>query len=322
MGPVMCEITCQSAKTAAYLEQHVPNATLKSFVVQSKEDYDLLYKSVRQGLGVPINISLVNRINPTVRAYSDHKMQTLRNEHGVLGYMDETFTAPDLIVQALKNASSIDKVLIGTEKTQQSLDNRDLLNYLSQPERGDKLMSCCIFSSDGAKSYKYTSTISSYSGKPSTRVDDIRPAKFLAPGVSDDAKERVQQEFDVIDKRRKDILPEVEACKKKLADIQRQAQETREKMKNAKEQVKELERQRLRLSNAESKLEAAEAELAVDDLEEKNQRVASLNKRIHHSMLALEAHGESYKKMMNATIQHTGARLNKEIAAVEESKHS
>lgn len=318
MGPVMCEITSRSQLTAAYLEQHVANATLKSFIVQCKEDYDLLYKSVREGLGVPINISLIDRVRPIQRMYSESKMSTLKKEHGVIGYLDETFTAPDLIVQALRNSSSIDKVLVGTEQTQTSLDSRDLLKYLSQPEDGSRqLKSSCIFSSDGVKSYKYTSSISKYSGKPSVRVDDIKPAKFLASGVSDEAKDQAQADFDSIKQKRGEIQPRIVSAKTTVHEIQQEAQQTREKMKAARENIKKLERQRMKLTNAERKLKEAEADLSVDDQQEKDKKIQSLNSRIHHSMQALEAHGNAYKKMMEATILHSGSRLNKEAAAVE-----
>lgn len=319
VGPVMCEIATKSEREAAYLEQHVPNSTLKSFIVQCKEDYDYLYRNVRGELKVPINVLLVKDILPIKRMYSEQKMEILKREHGVTGYMDETFMAPDLVMEALKMSARIDGVLIGTERTQQSLDNKDLLNYLSQTEDGSgKLQNCCIFSSDGAKSYKYTSMVSKYSKKSSVRVDDIRPAKFLAPGVSDEAKDKVQAEFDALRTRRDAAQAAVEEASGKQAEVQAQAQESRAKQKAAREAVENLQRMINKLRNAEAKLKDAEAELSVGDEQEKAHKVAQLEKRIHHSLLALMEHSESYFKMMTHTATLSKARLSREAASQEE----
>jgi chromosome segregation ATPase len=50
-GPIVCEVTTNSQVAATFLEQHVPNVILKAFVVECRDDFDLLYKLVRQGLG-------------------------------------------------------------------------------------------------------------------------------------------------------------------------------------------------------------------------------------------------------------------------------
>jgi chromosome segregation ATPase len=321
IGPIVCEITPKSRNTAAYLEQHVPNSTLKSFVVQCKEDYDLLYQSVRQGLKVPINIIVVKDIPPPKpRQYSEQKMQVLKRDHGVIGYCDESFTAPDIVVQALKATSAIDKVLVGTEKTQQSLDNNNLLDYLAEPENGGGLQSCCIFASEGDRSFKYTSTISKYSGKPSLRVDEVRPAKWLAPGVSDEEKGKVEQELNELDQRKEKAQTAVQDANNKVAEIQQQAQSIMTKLKTAKANVGDLQKLINKLRNAEHKLKEAEKEVATDDEDEKKQKIGQLNKRIRHSLLALDAQAESYKKMMIATVKISGARLNREVVVVEERK--
>lgn len=316
VGPIMCEITSRSQETAAYLEQHVANATLKSFIVQCKEDYELLYRSVRERLGIPINISLIDRITPIQRMYSDQKYDTLKREHGVLGYLDETFTAPDVVVQALRNSSSIEKVLVGGKSTQKSVDDKGLLEYLAQPEDGtNQLKASCIFTTgDGHMAQKYTSGVSRYSQKKTMKVDYVKPAKWLAPGVSDEAKDQAKELFETLNKKFHEIRPQLEQAEANLAEIQRSAQQLREEAKTAREKLKNLERQRLKLSNAERKLKEAEDDLSVDDQEEKNRLTQNLNRRIHHSMQALEAHGESHKKMMRAAVQYAGARLNTEVA--------
>ena len=237
--------------------------------------------------------------------------------------MDETFTAPQIVVEALKNAAQIHKVLIGTEQTQKSLDDRNLLQFLVDPEAefgNGRPQSCCIFSTDGQKSFKYTSVISKYSGKPSVRVDDIRPAKFLAPGVSEESKQRVQEELKVITERQREIQPAIEEAHRKKAEIEKEAQECREKFKNARDNVANLQKMINKKKNMEAKIRDNEKDLAVSNEEEKEQKAAELNRRIRYSLQALDAHSDSYKNMMKATIKYSGTRLNKEVATVLERK--
>lgn len=49
-GPIVCEVTTKSQNAAAFLEQHVSKSVFKSFVVECREDFDLLYRKVRQEL--------------------------------------------------------------------------------------------------------------------------------------------------------------------------------------------------------------------------------------------------------------------------------
>ena len=320
-GPVVCEVTPKDANTAAYLEMHVPNAALKSFVVQCKEDYDLLYRSIREELGIPINVTVIESIKQEKRLYSDQKMDVLKRDHGVLGYMDETIDAPPLIVEALKNAGQIHKVLIGGEKTQDSLDSKGLLDYLGQQEDGQtSLISSCIFSTKGGQGFKYQTVISKYSGKGSTRVDSVRPAKWLAPGVSDQEKEKLQAELAEIAKRRDDAAPEVDDAKRNLEETQLKAQTAAAKLKDAKENLLTLSKLTNRMDTTEAKLQEAQKDLQVDGEVEKKRCIEEIGNRIHGLLQALEKHSECYKMTMKATIKATGIRLNLEVAKAMETR--
>ncbi len=138
------------------LEQHVRNAVLNSFVVECMEDYRLLYREVREKNKIPVNIQVVHngKLDPIKRRYSEHKMEVLRREHGVQGYLDEVFNAPDPIMQALINTSNIQSVLIGNDKTTDSLNRRKLMDYLNQRENGQGLQASCIFAQDGHQTFK------------------------------------------------------------------------------------------------------------------------------------------------------------------------
>ncbi|KAG7374323.1 chromosome segretation protein [Nitzschia inconspicua] len=320
IGPIACEVTPKSNNSAAYLEQHVPNAVLKSFIVQDKSDYDLLYKKVRVEMSIPINIITIDRIEPPKpRMYSDEILTILKRDHGVIGYLDESLDAPEVVVEALKSSASIDKVLVGNERTQGSMDNKNLAGFLSQPlNEGGRLRGYCIFTSQGGRSFKYTSQISNYSGKPSLRVDEIRAAQWLTRGSSEEAKLSVER--DLKEKRRQieEIVPRLERTKGELEQVRLTSQEAQARLKDAHAFRVDAQKIINKLNASQRKLEAMEEELAKDDAEEKRTKVDQLNQRIHHSLKALKAHSDSYKLMLKATIETSGARLQVEAATIEE----
>lgn len=102
--PKAAEVQPQNTNSAAYLEQHVSRATWLAFVVECKEDYNLLYREIREKRNIPINIITVanGKLQANKRLYSDEMMELLRKEHGFECYLDETFTAPEAIMAALQ----------------------------------------------------------------------------------------------------------------------------------------------------------------------------------------------------------------------------
>jgi hypothetical protein len=152
-GPIVCEVVTNDFDASNYLEQHVKNTVLKSFVVECREDMNLLYREIRQKRGWRINIQVVNQgtLDPVRRMYSEEKMNTLKNTHGILGYLDELFEASPAILQALRNTSNVQSVLVGGARTKM---NDNLLAYLSQRENDSGKQAFCIFVKDSGKTYK------------------------------------------------------------------------------------------------------------------------------------------------------------------------
>ena len=322
-GPIACEVVMKSANASAYLEQHVPSFALKSFVVECVEDYDLLYREVRQNLRIPVNILTVKQgvLEPTTRVYSDQKYHVLRTEHGVVGYMDESFTAPDPIMQALRNSAKVDKVLIGGETTQESLDNRGLLDYLSQPEnRSQKLMSACIFSSQRDRSFKYTSQVSRYSGKPSVRVDEITPARILAAGVNPAAKLRVEKDLEELAHQQGEIKNRYLAAEQEVAQCSRDIQESKERHAKARNALSAHVHLRTKIVNARRKLAGFEKAAAADNTDEKNRMIRQLKSRVSQCVIALEAQLGCHRQLMKSTFKRAGMKLTEEGLVLAERK--
>ena len=321
IGPIACEITPQTNNAAAYIEQHLPNAVLKSFVVQDKKDYDLLFQKVRQELKIPINIALTEQIKPQKpRIYSNAKLKILREQHGVLGYLDESYTAPDVVCETLR-AYGVEKVLVGNDQTQKSIDDKALLQYLSEPEDGSgNLKGYCIFASQGNHSIKYTAQISSYSRKAQFRPDDVKPARWLAPGVPEEEKSRVQKELEDLEQQYEQFGPQTHAAQQKVSEFQEQATRSSQRLRLAQENVKTVRQLTTKLKSAERKLKDSEEALATDDDQEKQRKIAQLKKQINASLNALEEQAQCYKKMMQTTVRCSGMRLNCEVLKAEEER--
>jgi structural maintenance of chromosomes protein 5 len=152
-GPIVCEVATKDNDAADFLEQHVKNAVLKSFVVECKEDYNLLYREVREKRKMRINIQLVEqgKLAPVNRFYSESMMRSLKADHGVHGYLDECFDAPDAVMQALRSTSNVHSVLVGSAKTGESIYKRNLGDLLSKRDDGSLRAYCVFYPYQGRK---------------------------------------------------------------------------------------------------------------------------------------------------------------------------
>jgi structural maintenance of chromosomes protein 5 len=317
-GPIVCEVTLKSNNAAAYLEQHVPNSTLKSFVVECKADYDLLYQKVRRDQGLPINILTVENgiLKPVRRMYSEQKMNVLKKDHGVSGYLDESFTAPDPILQALRQSAQVHQVLVGTEKTQESIDHSELLAFLANPEDGsNNLRGSCIFAAQGEKSFKYTSSISRHSKKSGLRADEISGARMLAAGVNPAQKEKVQGEIQDIEQQFDELARKIQEVEAGSAESQRQCQEAKARQQESKETLHKVQRVFQRISATKQKIAQAEHDASTDNAGEKKKLLSQLKKRLSGVVTALETHASSHHTIMNKTYRNAGVRLMRDEAS-------
>jgi predicted nucleic acid-binding Zn-ribbon protein len=320
LGPIACEVNLESDETAAYLEQHVSNNVLKSFVVGDKSDYNLLYNEVRVRQKIPINIIVIERVpEPKPRMYSHEKMDILKREHGIVGYLDETFQAPEVVMEALKSSSQIEKVLVGTNQTQISMDDKNLGGFLSESENGGRrTQGFCVFTADKGKSFKYLATVSKYSGYLNMRVDDVRAAKWLKRGTNEERKQEKERRLKEQKRHLEELIPSWNVAKNEHDDSLQSLQDAQGSVNQVTQQIQLSQKCITKLRSARLKLENFEAQLAVDDEKEKSDKIEHLNQRIRNSLKALKAHSASYKRMLAATVSASGARLLKEAAVNEE----
>lgn len=329
-GPIAIEVTTKSQNTAAYLEQHVPLNTLKAYVVECKEDYDLLYREVRQKMNLPVNIQLVSRsTQPVNRIYSNKRMKTLKEEHGVIGYLDEAFDAPGPVMEALKASANVHAVLVGSSRTQVSIDRHGLLDLLSVKEGSSQTNSYCIISAMNDKSYKYTGQVSRYSGKINTRVDEISAARMLAPGISEERKNAVKEIISNLKAEFEEARPIHENLKDKFDATLEVGRQTNKRVEEVKRRKNHVQNANLKLETARKKLDDYKANAQMDKSAEKKRKQKKLKKCIVNYASTLKVISETEDRIMRATFAKTGMtikdsvineRVERERAQVEKER--
>jgi len=313
-GPIACEV--EVASGASFLEQHVPNAVWKQFVVECKEDYNLLYREVRTKLGLSINIILITEAaannTSTERMYSDKLMQELRQDHGIQGYLDECFTAPPPILQALKAQAKVHQVLVGNRRTQDSLDQGLLQPLLERDPIKNKLRSFAVFSATDSQQLKTTSTVSRYSQTSSLRMDEVGPAKMLAPAVPQQRKDRIRHELEELESQLHDLNPQIEDLQQRYETTLNQLQDFNQEFHTARNVLNEYETLRMRLSAAEKKLVDLNAQASQDQQQERQQLIDRLKTVVGQSVIALQKAGQANDTSIDLIVESAALKLAEE----------
>lgn len=321
-GPVAVEVATQSSVTASYLEMHVPNNILKSFVVETDEDRHLLYSEIREKLKIPINIvSVRGKTLDQSRIYSQEKMNILKRDHGVQCYLDETFKAPDPVMIALQIYSSVNKVLVGGETTKDSLDNKGLKEFLGKPDGvlGQQgLQRSCIFVPEGNITCRHTQSKSKYTGKGGSRVDQVGRANLLAAGVDPQRITKTEGELKAVHIEISELRPSLLAAQTAVTTIEQQAQERNQEVSQKKIQLDSIQKYQGKIDRARLRVQECQANLEGDDTEEKKLLVKGILKQVKNSLNAIHAQGEQHDVFLCETAKHAGISVNWTTASTAE----
>lgn len=307
-GPVAVEVTPTSQLAAAQLEQHVSNSIWKSFVCESTRDRKFLYDEIRGKLNVGVNLLEIENLQlPSGRMYSDRVFQELQNDYGISGYLDECYEAPDAIRIALEKFSKPSRVLVGNHKTLEALD-KGFAHHLTKLSNNSG--SVVIASNQHGQSFKFTQIVSQYSKNMSSREDQVGPARLLAPGVDDSAKQAVQQELEEKKEALSNLQPQYTEIGKKVSTLEKQAQELTLKAQHAKTTMQDLEKMKGKVERQRRKVEDTAAAIAVDSTAEQKKTLAKdIMKRVGLMVNALRSHGEHQDEFMEVTTQNAVQRV-------------
>lgn len=309
-GPIVCEVVTNDFDASNYLEQHVKNTVLKSFVVECREDMNLLYREIRQKRGWRINIQVVNQgtLEPVRRMYSEEKMNNLKDNHGILGYLDEMFEASPAVLQALRNTSNVQSVLVGGARTKMT---DSLLAFLSQRENASGKQAFCIFVKDAKKTYKHTATVSRYNAESiSISVDEIRPARMLSPGVPQEEKSQAERDLKAAEEECQNMQPRLAEAQKSFERLQLEAQQLSLKFKDAKQGRADYQQQKERLESAKRKVAEAKREASKDNRAEKKRLIRQIRDHISSYTMELEKASSAYNDYLDSCARQAGVKMS------------
>mmetsp|Transcript_14487 Transcript_14487/g.23628 ORF Transcript_14487/g.23628 Transcript_14487/m.23628 type:complete len:1118 (-) Transcript_14487:142-3495(-) len=311
-GPIAAEVQPKNALYASYIENHVSQATWKSFVVECQEDYNYLYREIRQKRKIPINIILVpnGKLETVSRMYSDQKMSVLKREHGFIEYLDETFTAIDPIMQALIGRHSIDKVLVGGDAVQEALDRRDLQTYICTKENGNGYVAACFFYTYRNEMKKRTVNISRYTGRIGVDKQDVAQAKVLQSGTDPREKERLAQIINDANETIERLTPEIDNLNEEHVKLHQQGQPISLRSKEAKRTKSDYLNYKSKLKNQRSKVADAEERANSDNAEEKSKRIRKIKKMIEACIKCGEDAAKAHSEMMKTIRVSTGVKMS------------
>lgn len=326
-GPIAVEAAPQNAEIAAYLEQHTPNFILKAFVCERKEDADLLYAEVRGKLKLPINVLTVNTdATPSHhrRQYSPQKFQILQDEYGIKGYLDSFVDAPSAVLEALCVNAKIHDVLVGGMATQQAIDRKNLLQYLHEPDQdlqGHKPANSAVFANDGREYAKYMTSISRYSGKPSTRIDSVNgQCRLLSTGVDMSKKAEAELLLKESHEGMNQARPELSLLEGKVKALEAEGQTTQFAKSNAERVYGNYKKMESKLKGAQKSVTTLRKQLEQDASAEKKRKVEEIMRRIKNSLKSLKQCAVAQKGMMEATLASSGSNITKNALLTAERK--
>ena len=310
---IAAEVQPRNAQTASYLEQHVARATWQAFVVECKEDYELLYREVRVKRKIPINIIIVpnGKLEPIRRMYSDRKMNILKTEHGFHEYLDETCTAPDPIMAAMIAKHNIDKVLVGGDAVAHSLLTKGLEEFITTREDGNGNIAACYFYTDPQlkMTLKHTLSASRYSGRPGKNEDQIGPAKVLQSGIDPSEKERLVKTIADAKEIVERLTPDIEEYQAEYDKIHAHGQTLSVQQKEARRTKNDYGAYKMRLKNQRDKVRDAEEAASKDNDREKSRLIAQIKKLVQLSIKSGEDASKAYAEVLKSTKVITGVKM-------------
>ncbi|GMH78800.1 hypothetical protein TL16_g07942 [Triparma laevis f. inornata] len=327
-GPIGACIDAKNEDVAKYVDQHVANAVLQAFVVQTQADYDLLYSNIREKHKIPINIELVeNGGRESNREYSPKRMEQMKSQFGILGFLDQFYDAEPVVKRCLENQSKTHNVLVGTDRTSNELDkpDSDLMERLTKREGGNgQPRSACVCFPTAQGHYRYTANISRYTGKTNLSILEVNPTpKYVFKGVSKAEVERYEGKKADADEKYQKISGEIKELVDKVKEARSELSTKKAEQKALQDKKKAVNEKESRLEQAEKKLEEARAGAAVDVEEQKSRLTESAVRNVSGTLSQAQRAAQFWSAvtadtMLNAGMKCTIADMTRESARVED----
>ncbi|QDZ24513.1 structural maintenance of chromosomes protein 5 [Chloropicon primus] len=212
-GPLAAEVQVAHDQHAVYLENQVPQYVWQSFVASYSDDRDILQMELNKKRRMGVTVLYTPQSGPLSHPHGDaDRYKNLDVAHT----MDETFEAPMVVKNVLKDMAGINMAYIGTAYTQRQIEQAG--------QRGERpAWRGTPISNLWTPETRYMKTKSRYDGHESLRTNAVRPSRLLVQGggQGDQAQERadLQREKDQQMKELGSIEREIEELESKLAEL-------------------------------------------------------------------------------------------------------
>jgi hypothetical protein len=198
----------------------------------------------------------------------------------------------------------VDKVLVGGDGVQNSIDRKDLIDFLSSRERHDRRpgkQASCFFYNQRDSRWKYTTNISKYTGEAGIDTMEVGRAQMLKPGTDPAVKEQLTSVIRSAAETIEKILPEIDTYAKEAEKLNSQGQQAGQRRKDASRAKNDWAQYKTKLANQKDKLSEAEENASKDNNREKKKLKAKIQKLMDNSITmeenAAKAHNEMMKTM-------------------------
>ncbi|KAF9299963.1 Structural maintenance of chromosomes protein 5 [Mortierella antarctica] len=255
--PVCLEINIKNMKYVDAIE-NVLNSQLKTFVCQTREDYNTLTREVLDKLKLRVNIIAPRPSELDLGSYRPPASKEDLHKLGFECFVLDAVDGPAPLLAALCSKASIHAVPVSESH---NLDLRAV--------RESRL-----FRKFSTLQDAYTVSYSKYSGEPIQTSTSLRRARLLTASVDQQERDRLIREVDSLQSVQQESEDKVRRLTAEENDYRRQYQESLEQKdsvsnqrKDLMQQLKKIEKQRIELDQLRSDLAKKEREPSSEEQE-------------------------------------------------------
>ncbi|GAQ80931.1 Structural maintenance of chromosome protein SMC5/Spr18 [Klebsormidium nitens] len=305
-GPVLQEVTVDNRLHAQFLEKQCPKYVWTAIVCSDQDDKTLLDIELKPFFGTVIRRDL----NAPSYVRTKFAVSEQMKQAGVLGTLDQLFTCPDLVKEALCDAAMLQKSYFGNERAEDSA--QQVVEHFGIQD---------IW----LPNTHLRTTRSKYADARSTNASSLRPLKLFSEGVNTNElaglKQQQQELFASVQQKEAQVVElkrEQAELERAVAELNRQRETLVRKNQEEKKRRTDLERKidmrRKKVASyaQPADVERAEAKLRAD--------IAALNDARFTKALALR---DTFRALVDAQMQYSGlvldaAKLEEDVNRLQE----
>ncbi|KAL4127820.1 hypothetical protein PRIC2_006819 [Phytophthora ramorum] len=261
-GPLALEMKLNEPIHAKYVEDTLPKWLLAALVTECYDDYNTILRELNNGSDRRIKASILiveNGICHGVhRPYSADQMNDYRERYGMMGFLDELVSAPDIVHEALRAHGGLHTVMVGSQQTEDIINQGGhIFSEIASPERKAAFVT---------PYKKYVTSVSKYGNRNvTTRTNDLLNPRLLAASSSnEDAKAEMKQVLDELKSREHDIQQEISDLKEEEKMYAEEKRKAQHRITEIRSQRKAIIRLDDKIAQGDDKIYSLKSELAQD----------------------------------------------------------